>query len=96
MTTTPASPEAPELSLEDRIRFAAHQIWELEGMPEGKADEHWFKASEMVTAEDQFEAEKNPPTWLQRSGETPAETPTLKPEPLNIDHMKKRMANRAA
>lgn len=29
---------------ENRIRERAHEIWEREGRPEGKRDEHWLRA----------------------------------------------------
>ncbi|WMT92785.1 DUF2934 domain-containing protein (plasmid) [Pelagibacterium sp. H642] len=32
--------------LEDRIRARAQEIWEEEGRPSGKAEEHWRRASE--------------------------------------------------
>ena len=30
--------------LQKRIRERAHQLWEEEGRPEGRADEHWARA----------------------------------------------------
>ena len=29
---------------EDRIRQRAHQLWEEEGRPEGRAQDHWSRA----------------------------------------------------
>lgn len=37
---------------EDRIRQRAHEIWEREGQPEGKHDEHWAQATAEIAAED--------------------------------------------
>lgn len=37
---------------EERIRRRAHEIWEREGQPEGKHDEHWAQATAEVAAED--------------------------------------------
>ena len=37
---------------EARIRARAHRIWEEEGRPEGRADEHWDKARELIAMED--------------------------------------------
>src|SRR4051812_33977246 len=37
---------------EARIRARAHQIWEEEGRPEGRAQEHWDKARELIAVED--------------------------------------------
>lgn len=35
-----------------RIRERAHAIWEAQGHPEGKADEHWRQAAEEISALD--------------------------------------------
>ena len=44
-----------EVSMEpmdqDRVRARAHQIWEEEGRPEGRADAHWAIASEELAIE---------------------------------------------
>jgi hypothetical protein len=39
-------------TINDRIRSRAHQIWEEEGCPEGRAEEHWEKARILVAIED--------------------------------------------
>ncbi|TNC61516.1 DUF2934 domain-containing protein [Rubellimicrobium roseum] len=36
---------------EDRIRERAHEIWEREGRPEGRHDEHWRLATEEIDRE---------------------------------------------
>jgi hypothetical protein len=38
-------------SPEDRVRAVAFSLWIEEGMPEGRAESHWFKALELVNAE---------------------------------------------
>lgn len=43
MTTEPKN--------EDEIARRAHQIWEAEGRPEGRADDHWHRATEQHAAE---------------------------------------------
>ncbi|WP_247887181.1 DUF2934 domain-containing protein [Azospirillum sp. SYSU D00513] len=40
--------------MEDRIRKRAHQIWEREGRPEGRSDDHWKLASEEIAIEDNY------------------------------------------
>ena len=35
---------------EDRIRAIAHELWLKEGQPEGRAEAHWQKASELADA----------------------------------------------
>ena len=37
---------------EQRIRARAHAIWEREGRPEGRENEHWRLASEEIERED--------------------------------------------
>jgi hypothetical protein len=36
---------------EDRVRRRAHEIWEREGRPEGRQEEHWRQAMEETSAE---------------------------------------------
>ena len=38
---------------DERVRQRAYDIWQREGCPEGKADEHWARAEAEITAEDQ-------------------------------------------
>jgi hypothetical protein len=35
-------------NLERLIRARAHQHWEQEGRPEGRAEDHWFEARKLV------------------------------------------------
>lgn len=37
---------------EHRIRERAHRLWEEEGRPEGRAEDHWFQAREIVAIEE--------------------------------------------
>lgn len=37
---------------EQRVRERAYQIWEGEGRPEGKSDEHWRRAQAEIAAEE--------------------------------------------
>ncbi len=37
---------------EDRIRRRAHGVWEREGRPEGRHEEHWGQARREVEAEE--------------------------------------------
>ena len=67
-----SNPESPETSLEtiERIRALAHQLWEDEGRPEGRAEQHWLTAEAIIKA--QLEAARTEkPEWL-RPGPTPA------------------------
>jgi len=39
-------------TLEQRIRARAHELWEEEGRPEGRAENHWAQARALVASED--------------------------------------------
>ena len=65
----PAS-QPPTPDREERIAMLAFQIWEEQGRPEGKSDEHWYLACEMIDAEDTKDNGEVLPTWLNRTAET--------------------------
>jgi Protein of unknown function (DUF2934) len=92
--------DTPEMSTEDRIRAAAHQLWEDEGRPEGRADDHWNRACEMIAAQEQPTILQVEPEWLQRSPDAPeiVEEPVSEKTELtkSFDDIKKRMIGRAA
>jgi hypothetical protein len=39
---------------ENRIRVEAHMLWNADGRPEGKADEYWFRAKEVIEQQDKL------------------------------------------
>lgn len=41
---------------DDKIRARAYQLWEEEGRPEGRADQHWFSARESLAVEENNES----------------------------------------
>ncbi|MFT3986738.1 DUF2934 domain-containing protein [Aestuariivirga sp.] len=41
----------PTLPTEEKIREIAYALWLEEGQPDGRAEIHWLKASELVNAE---------------------------------------------
>lgn len=43
--------ETPRVIPEERIRAIAHDLWREEGCPEGRADDHWARASALAAAE---------------------------------------------
>lgn len=91
MDKTLPTVETTSVNLEDRIRTAAHQMWEAEGRPEGLAETHWLHACELIAKQD----EAFPPEWLQRDAERALKAE--KPEPTtSIEQIKKRLENRAA
>ena len=56
------SPPAP--TRDERVEMLAFQIWEEAGSPEGRSEEHWYLACEMIDAEDA--AGQPMPTWLNK------------------------------
>jgi hypothetical protein len=38
---------------EERIRKRAYEMWEAEGCPDGKADQYWVRAEELIEDENQ-------------------------------------------
>jgi hypothetical protein len=56
---------------EERIRAHAQRIWEEEGRPEGRAQEHWDMATELVAIEDNqnLATKPNPLTHPDNRGE---------------------------
>ena len=39
-------------SREERIRAKAHELWEAEGRPGDRAENHWAEAERLIDAED--------------------------------------------
>lgn len=92
-TQTPV--ETNTLNLEDRIRAAAHNMWEEEGRPEGCAETHWQRACDMIAQEDA--ALQSSPEWLQSNAEPISALKAEKTElTTTIDQIKKRLESRAA
>ena len=54
---------------EERIRRRAHEIWEREGRPEGRHEEHWARARREVEAE-----EGGSPPGAAKSDASPTDT----------------------
>jgi hypothetical protein len=46
-----AEPSATGAEGEQRIRERAYQLWLADGAPEGKADEYWHRARELIEGE---------------------------------------------
>ena len=75
MTKSPITTVISLEELEDRKRALAYQMWEDEGRPEGKAEEHWDRAGLLVMEMD-FDASVEMPGWLKRN-ETEQAMPEL-------------------
>lgn len=56
---------------EERLRKRAHQLWEEEGRPDGRAEMHWVQAREIVALE---EGHPEPIEALANLGEFPTLT----------------------
>lgn len=76
MEHTQETVSAP-LSRDERVCLTAYQIWEDEGKPDGKSEEHWLRACEMVDAEIAFLENPDLPEWLDRQDKKPAAVETL-------------------
>lgn len=71
-------PDQTNNEREERIRLLAYRLWEEEGHPEGKAEEHWQKASAIIFAE---ENSLTVPGWLKKADDRAAATPEAKEAP---------------
>lgn len=90
---TPRIPkDTPELDLELQKQLIAYQLWEEDGRPEGRAEEHWDKACLVVMS--LADGEVGPsPVWLKQHNsleESAAETLPM------VESLTKRNATRHA
>ena len=46
--------DVPENAKEPRIRAEAWMLWNADGRPEGKADEYWYRAEEVIENQDKL------------------------------------------
>ncbi len=70
---TPTENASP-MPRDERVSALAYLIWEQEGRPEGKSDEHWFMACNIVDAEEAGTMPEGLPTWLSRAEPSAPET----------------------
>ncbi len=66
---------------EARVRAIAYSIWEEEGHPDGRSEEHWQRASELVNMAESQAAAILDPAWLKRAEEPQAEAPAVVEQP---------------
>lgn len=53
---------------DERIQRRAHEIWEREGRPEGRQDEHWNRAAAEIDAENRTGAvDRDVPAQMKES-----------------------------
>ena len=48
------------MTRDDRIRIRAYEIWQREGRPEGRHDQHWAEATREIEQEDSAGRQSNP------------------------------------
>ena len=89
MKTPHTQNDSPEIDLEQQKQLIAHQLWEEEGRPEGRAEEHWQQACLVVMSLSEGET-VNPPVWLKRNDEAAAEQPAI------VENLNKRTTARRA
>jgi Protein of unknown function (DUF2934) len=99
MMTDTAETRDPTLDIEERKRVIAHQIWQDEGMPEGKAEEHWNRACLVLMSLDTEVVVK--PEWLKRNEAAELsqdESSTVKASAVEdaIQDLRKRVAAKSA
>jgi Protein of unknown function (DUF2934) len=96
---TPTTPiEAPEFDLEQQKQLIAHQLWEDEGRPEGKAEEHWEQACLVVMSLADGESATSP-IWLKRQDTLVADETKTEPiaeAPTRVESLAKPTATRRA
>lgn len=100
MKPSTPTPETIPMDLEEHKRLIAYELWESEGRPEGKAEEHWNQAC-LVVMSLQDEANTTQPDWLLRQEIAPTPIATKSPESKKqaaepIDVNRRRMAERNA
>jgi hypothetical protein len=58
---------------EQRIRATAYRIWQEEGCPEGRAQEHWNMAAALIAIEENHELARKPTNQNRAAAEEPVE-----------------------
>ena len=79
---------------EERVGLLAFQLWEEQGKPDGKEEEHWYLACKIIDGEAAGETSEALPTWLNRGSDT-AGTQADKPavvQELNHKHQRRSAA----
>ena len=65
--------------LQERIRDRARAIWEREGKPEGRDEDHWREAERDIAAEDADRFKKKPARTSKKTKEKPVSSTESKP-----------------
>jgi hypothetical protein len=98
MKTPRTAIETPELDMEAQKQSIAYQLWEDEGRPEGKAEEHWQQACLVVMSLSEGEIGPSP-IWLKRQEQVRVPEAKVEPiveQPTVVENINKRNAARHA
>ena len=63
--------DTSRLPRDERVAAMAYLIWEQEGRPDGKSDEHWFMACNIIDGEEASADPQGLPSWLNRAEPEP-------------------------
>ncbi|OGO39155.1 MAG: hypothetical protein A2147_02005 [Chloroflexi bacterium RBG_16_57_8] len=66
---------------EQQIKELAYALWEQEGRPDGKDEEHYYRAREILVDQEKANVIKLPPPPPTAKLAAPAATPKLKEAP---------------
>lgn len=94
MKTSRTPKDTPELDLEQQKQIIAYQLWEDEGRPEGKAEEHWAQACLVVMSLAESETSSSP-VWLKRQDNEPV-AEAAQTVPATVENISKRNTARHA
>lgn len=72
----------------DRVGVLAYEMWEQEGRPEGRAEEHWLNACLIVDGEIAALQGNELPSWLNRAEKSEAKVEAEVIEP--VQHKQQR------
>ena len=86
---------------DSHIRAIAYSLWEEEGRPEGRAEDHWLRACELVASAEARAAGILEPDWLKRTEQDPAAAPATGEQKVETpaaqaDTVKRLRGSRAA
>ncbi len=83
--------EESQATRDERVGALAYEIWEREGCPDGKHEEHWHLASSIIDARDSGASPDYLPPWLARS-EIDLREKTTKQSEKVVPHIRHRSA----
>jgi hypothetical protein len=95
-TRSSAEDIGPDEPLEERVRRKAYELWESEGGPHGRAQDHWHLAAQLVAEEDAqrssllpFEGDLDQPVEEAQMLDNVGEFPGLTDQGEDSEHPRK-------